>query len=134
MQKARELNSMYFNQAIKGLEKGYNAEDFKVMSMALDNMLDIAKLDNYKEEADIYGTEIDNNIRDMNKYFSMYVSQKKDYQIAPTDINKGKCIQSLDKFLYSMMKIMEELKTSSDFQQEREMIKGKLREMFSLYQ
>lgn len=31
-------------------------------------------------------------------------------------------------------KRMEELKTSSDFAQERDMIKGKLREMFALYQ
>ena len=134
MQKARELNSEFFNQALKGLEKGYNAEDFKVMSQALDNMLDIQKLQRNSKEEDVYGTEIDNNIRDMSKYFSMYISQKKDYQIAPTDVNKGKCIESLDKFLYAMMKIMEELKTSSDFQAERDMIRNKLREMFSLYQ
>lgn len=134
MHKARQVNSKYFDMAVKGLEKGWNKEDFEVMSQALDNMLDIAKLGSYTSYEDVQGTEIDNNIRDMNKYFSMYVSQKKDYQIAPTDMNKGKCIESLDKFLYSMMKIMEELKTSSDFAQERDMIKGKLREMFALYQ
>ena len=134
MHKAKEMNNKYFDMAVKGLEKGWNPEDFKVMSQALDNMIDIAKLGNYISYEDVEGTEIDNNIRDMNKYFSMYVSQKKDYQIAPTDMNKGKCIESLNKFLYSMMKIMEELKTSSDFAQERDMIKGKLREMFALYQ
>lgn len=134
MHKAKEINSKYFDMAVKGLEKGWNAEDFRVMSQALDNMLDIAKIGKYTLYEDIQGTEIDNNIRDMNKYFSMYVSQKKDYQISPTDTNKGKCIESLNKFLYSMMKIMEELKTSSDFAQERDMIKGKLREMFALYQ
>lgn len=133
MKKAKELNSKFFNQALKGLEKGYNAEDFRVMSQALDNMIDIAKIDKYENVMEIDGTEIDNNIRDMNKYFAMYVSQKKDYQIASTDINKGKCIDSLDKFLYAMMKIIEELKTSSDFQQERDMVKTKLREMFAYF-
>ncbi len=134
MHKAKQVNSRYFDMAIEGLEKGWNPEDFKVMSQALDNMVDMAKLGKYVSYEDMTGTDIDNNIRDMNKYFSMYVSQKKDYQIAPTDMNKGKCIESLDNFLYAMMKIMEELKTSSDFAQERDMIKGKLREMFALYQ
>lgn len=133
MQKAKELNSRYFEQALKGLEKGYNAEDFRVMSQALDNMIDIAKLGKYENVVEIEGTEIDNNVRDMAKFFAMYVSQKKDYQIAPTDINKGKCIDSLDKFLYAMMNIIEELKTSSDFQQERDMVKTKLREMFAYF-
>lgn len=30
--------------------------------------------------------------------------------------------------------ILEEMKTSSDFQEEREMVRDKLREMFSVYQ
>ena len=77
MHKAKEINSKYFDMAVKGLEKGWNAEDFKVMSQALDNMIDIAKLGNYISYEDVEGTEVDNNIRDMNKYFSMYVSQKK---------------------------------------------------------
>lgn len=46
----------------------------------------------------------------------------------------SKIMTELEEFLLCMMKILEEMRTSSDFEKEREMIKGKLREMFSLYQ
>ena len=37
-------------------------------------------------------------------------------------------------FLNAMYGILEEMKSSSDFQEEREMVRDKLREMFSVYQ
>ncbi len=133
MEKAKELNSKFFNEAVKGLEKGFNKLDFEVMSQTLDNMLDIAKLGKYDNVEDIEGTEIDDNLRNMLKHFKHYVSNKKDYQINSTEIAKAKCLDSLNEIMYDLQKIMEELKTSSDFQQERDIIKTKLREMFSLY-
>lgn len=43
-------------------------------------------------------------------------------------------IRELEAFLSAMYGILEEMKTSSDFQEEREMVRDKLREMFSVYQ
>lgn len=133
MEKAKELNSKFFHEAVEGLEKGFNKLDFEVMSQALDNMKDIAKIKKYDNINDIEGTEIDDNLRNMLKHFEHYVSNKKEYQKSYSEIGKAKCIESLNNLMYDMHKIMEELKTSSDFEQERDIIKTKLREMFSLY-
>ncbi len=41
MDKALEMNKKLMEEAIRCLEKGYNAEDFRVLSQALDNIKDI---------------------------------------------------------------------------------------------
>ena len=135
MHKAREINDMMFRQAMKGLEKGYTPEDFRVFSQCLDNMLDIHKLSG-KEETDqddyeVEDTQIDDNIKEMSKYFFMYVEAKKDYHRYHTDDMKKKCTMYLEKFMSAMTGMVMELVSSSDFQEERDMIKMKLKEIFS---
>lgn len=135
MHKAREINDKMYNQAVKVLEKGYSAEDFRVFSQCLDNMLDIHKLSG-KEEMDqddyeVEDTQIDDNIKEMSKYFYMYVEAKKDYHRYHTDDMKKKCTMYLEKFMSAMTGMVMELVSSSDFQEERDMIKMKLKEIFS---
>ena len=135
MHKAREINDKMYNQAVKVLEKGYSREDFNVFSQCLDNMLDIHKLSG-KEETDqddyeVEDTQIDDNIKEMSKYFFMYVEAKKDYHRYHTDDMKKKCTMYLEKFMSAMTGMVMELVSSSDFQEERDMIKMKLKEIFS---
>lgn len=136
MHKAREINDMMFRQAVKGLEKGYTPEDFRVFSQCLDNMLDIHKLSGKEEEKDqddyeVEDTQIDDNIKEMSKYFYMYVEAKKDYHTYHDDDMKKKCTMYLEKFMSAMTGMVMELVSSSDFQEERDMIKMKLKEIFS---
>lgn len=135
MHKAREINDKMYNQAVKVLEKGYSREDFNVFSQCLDNMLDIHKLSG-KEETDqddyeVEDTQIDDNIKEMSKYFYMYVEAKKDYHRYHTDDMKNKCTMYLEKFMSAMTGMVMELVSSSDFQEECDMIKMKLKEIFS---
>lgn len=147
MHEIKKINEKMMKEALQGLEKkGYNATDFQVMSQVLDNMLDICKIEHYSEKEkyqndiaqshtnDIEGTEIDDNIISMNEHFRKYISYKKKYQHRHDEESMSKIMTELEEFLLCMMKILEEMRTSSDFEKEREMIKGKLREMFSLYQ
>ena len=136
MHKAREINDKMYNQAVKVLEKGYSREDFNVFSQCLDNMLDIHKLSGKEEETDqddykVEDTQIDDNIKEMSKYFFMYVEAKKDYHRYNTDDMKKKCTMYLEKFMSAMTGMIMELVSSSDFQEERDMIKIKLKEIFS---
>ncbi len=92
MHEIKMMNEKMMKEALQGLEKGYNATDFQVMSQVLDNMLDICKIEHYSEKEkyqdditqshtnDIEGTEIDDNIISMNEHFRKYISYKKKYQ------------------------------------------------------
>lgn len=79
-------------------------------------------------------TEIDDNIALMNSHFRKYIEAKKEYRKDNNEIDKRTSIRELEAFLSAMYGILEEMKTSSDFQEEREMVRDKLREMFSVYQ
>lgn len=136
MHKAREINDMMFNQAMKGLEKGYTPEDFRVFSQCLDNMLDIHKLsgDEEDEEQDDYEVNdsmIDENIKEMGEHFYKYVEAKKVYHQIKTEESKTKCKQQLDYFMRAFTGMVMELVSSSDFQEERDVIKLKIKEVFS---
>lgn len=85
-------------------------------------------------DTDIEGTEIDDNIALMNNHFRKYIEAKKEYRKDNNEIDKRTSIRELEAFLSAMYGILEEMKTSSDFQEEREMARDKLREMFSVYQ
>lgn len=61
----------------------------------------------------------------------MYVEAKKDYHRYHTDDMKNKCTMYLEKFMSAMTGMVMELVSSSDFQEERDMIKMKLKEIFS---
>ena len=134
MQRVVETANRLVNEALNGLEKGYNAIDLKVLGEAVDILKDVRTIQAMNYTEDIPGTEIDDNIVLMNKNFREYIEHKKSYQKSKTQQNKTEMMHSLEKFLYAMMKILEEMKSSSDFAEEREMVKGKLREMFNLYQ
>ena len=134
MQRVVETANRLVNEALNGLEKGYNAIDLKVLGEAVDILKDVRTIQAMNYNEDIPGTEIDDNIVLMNKNFREYIEHKKSYQKSKTQQNKTEMMHSLEKFLYAMMKILEEMKSSSDFAEEREMVKGKLREMFNLYQ
>lgn len=145
MQEVRKRNLDLLTEAMRGLERGYNDLDFKVMSQALDNIKDIdtilAMSDGRtainalrKNDTDIEGTEIDDNIALMNSHFRKYIEAKKEYRKDNNEIDKRNSIRELEAFLSAMYGILEEMKTSSDFQEEREMVRDKLREMFSVYQ
>lgn len=145
MQEVRKRNLDLLTEAIRGLERGYNDLDFKVMSQALDNIKDIdtilamsdgrAAINALKtNDTDIEGTEIDDNIALMNSHFRKYIEAKKEYRKDNNEIDKQNSIRELEAFLSAMYGILEEMKTSSDFQEEREMVRDKLREMFSVYQ
>lgn len=134
MQRVVETANRLVNEALNGLEKGYNAIDLKVLGEAVDILKDVRTIQAMNYSEDIPGTEIDDNIVLMNKNFREYIEHKKSYQKSKTQQDKTEMMHSLEKFLYAMMKILEEMKSSSDFAEEREMVKGKLREMFNLYQ
>lgn len=85
-------------------------------------------------DTNIEGTEIDDNIALMNSHFRRYIEAKKEYRKDNNEIDKRNSIRELEAFLSAMYGILEEMKTSSDFQEEREMVRDKLREMFSVYQ
>lgn len=145
MQEVRKRNLDLLTEAMRGLERGYNDLDFKVMSQALDNIKDIDTILAMSDgrtainalktnDTDIEGTEIDDNIALMNSHFRKYIEAKKEYRKDNNEIDKQNSIRELEAFLSAMYGILEELKTSSDFQEEREMVRDKLREMFSVYQ
>lgn len=145
MQEVRKRNLDLLTEAMRGLEKGYNDLDFKVMSQALDNIKDIdtiLAMDDGRtainalrtNDTNIEGTEIDDNIALMNSHFRKYIEAKKEYRKDKNEIDKRNSIRELEAFLSAMYGILEEMKTSSDFQEEREMVRDKLREMFSVYQ
>lgn len=145
MQEVRKRNLDLLTEAMIGLERGYNDLDFKVMSQALDNIKDIDTILAMSDgrtainalktnDTDIEGTEIDDNIALMNCHFRKYIQAKKEYRKDNDEIDKQNSIRELEAFLSAMYGILEEMKTSSDFQEEREMVRDKLREMFSVYQ
>lgn len=145
MQEVRKRNLDLLTEAMRGLERGYNDLDFKVMSQALDNIKDIDTILAMSDgrtainalktnDTDIEGTEIDDNIALMNSHFRKYIEAKKEYRKNNDELDKRNSIRELEAFLSAMYGILEELKTSSDFQEEREMVRDKLREMFSVYQ
>lgn len=145
MQEVRKRNLDLLTEAMRGLERGYNDLDFKVMSQALDNIKDIdtilamgdgrTAINALKtNDTNIEGTEIDDNIALMNSHFRKYIEAKKEYRKDNNEIDKRNSIRELEAFLNAMYGILEEMKTSSDFQEEREMVRDKLREMFSVYQ
>ena len=115
------------------------------MSQALDNIKDIDTILAMSDgrtainalktnDTNIEGTEIDDNIALMNSHFRKYIEAKKEYRKGNNEIDKRNSIRELEAFLNAMYGILEEMKTSSDFQEEREMVRDKLREMFSVYQ
>ena len=145
MQEVRKRNLDLLTEAMRGLERGYNDLDFKVMSQALDNIKDIDTILAMSDgrtainalrtnDTNIEGTEIDDNIALMNSHFRKYIEAKKEYRKDNNEIDKRTSIRELEAFLSAMYGILEEMKTSSDFQEEREMVRDKLREMFSVYQ
>lgn len=145
MQEVRKRNLDLLTEAMRGLERGYNDLDFKVMSQALDNIKDIDTILAMSDgrtainalrtnDTNIEGTEIDDNIALMNSHFRKYIEAKKEYRKDNNEIDKRNSIRELEAFLNAMYGILEEMKTSSDFQEEREMVRDKLREMFSVYQ
>lgn len=145
MQEVRKRNLDLLTEAMRGLERGYNDLDFKVMSQALDNIKNIDTILAMSDgrtainalrtnDTNIEGTEIDDNIALMNSHFRKYIEAKKEYRKDNNEIDKRTSIRELEAFLNAMYGILEEMKTSSDFQEEREMVRDKLREMFSVYQ
>jgi hypothetical protein len=145
MQEVRKRNLDLLTEAMRGLEKGYNDLDFRVMSQALDNIKDIDTILAMSDgrmainslrtnDTNIEGTEIDDNIALMNSHFRRYIEAKKEYRKDNNEIDKRTSIRELESFLNAMYGILEEMKSSSDFQEEREMVRDKLREMFSVYQ
>lgn len=133
MQEVRKRNLDLLTEAMRGLEKGYNDLDFRVMSQALDNIKDIdtilamsdgrTAINSLKtNDTDIEGTEIDDNIALMNNHFRKYIEAKKEYRKDNNEIDKRTSIRELEAFLSAMYGILEEMKTSSDFQEERESV------------
>ena len=138
MQEVRKRNLDLLTEAMRGLEKGYNDLDFRVMSQALDNIKDIDTILAMSDgrtainalrtnDTNIEGTEIDDNIALMNSHFRKYIEAKKEYRKDNNEIDKRNSIRELEAFLNAMYGILEEMKTSSDFQEEREMVRDKLR-------
>ena len=134
MHKARMINDAMFKQAMRGLEKGYSPEDFRVFSQCLDNMLDIHKLKGDEEQEETYEVNdsmIDENIKEMGEHFYKYVEAKKVYHQMKNDDTKVKSMQQLDYFMRAFTGMIMELVSSSDFQEERDIIKMKIKEVFS---
>jgi hypothetical protein len=147
MHKIMETSQKLIDEALRGLERGYNEEDLRVLGEAIDIIKDVKTIEamdgNYELEINdekakltknIPDTEIDDNIILMEKHFKQYCNHKKEYQRTHSDNDKMSMMKELEHFLYCMMKILEEMKSSSDFTEERDMVKTKLREMFALYQ
>lgn len=136
MKRAKTVNDEMFQQSMRGLEKGYNPEDFRVFSQCLDNMLDIHKLSGNEEEEEqedykVNDSMIDDNIKEMGEHFYKYVEAKKIYHQMKNDDSKAKSMQQLDYFMRAFTSMVMELVSSSDFQEERDTIKMKIKEVFS---
>ena len=145
MQEVRKRNLDLLTEAMRGLEKGYNDLDFKVMSQALDNIKDIdtilAMSDGRTainalrtDDTNIEGTEIDDNIALMNSHFRKYIEAKKEYRKDNNEIDKRTYIREVEAFLRVMKGILEEMKPSSACQEDRERSREKLRGKFLEYQ
>lgn len=145
-----ERSEKLIEEALRGLEKnGYNALDLDVLGKAVDILKDAktieamegeykvdikdGKMYAEKQMDNIENTEIDDNIIMMNSHFRKYCEHKKEFQKNNDEMDKTKAMRELELFLKSMKAILQELKTSSDFQNERDMIKNHLREMFNMY-
>ena len=113
MQEVRKRNLDLLTEAMRGLEKGYNDLDFRVMSQALDNIKDIdtilamsdgrTAINSLKtNDTDIEGTEIDDNIALMNNHFRKYIEAKKEYRKDNNEIDKRTSIRELEAFLSAM--------------------------------
>lgn len=135
MKRAKTVNDEMFQQSMRGLEKGYNPEDFRVFSQCLDNMIDIHKLsgdEEYEEETyEVDDSMIDDNIKEMGEHFYKYAEAKKVYHEMKTEESKAKCMRQLDYFMRAFTSMVMELVSSSDFQEERDVIKMKIKEVFS---
>ena len=123
MQEVRKRNLDLLTEAMRGLEKGYNDLDFKVMSQALDNIKDIDTILAMSDgrtainalrtnDTNIEGTEIDDNIALMNCHFRKYIEAKKEYRKDNNEIDKRSSIRELEAFLSAMYGILEEMKSS----------------------
>ncbi len=132
MHKARMINDAMFQQAMRGLEKGYSPEDFRVFSQCLDNMIDLHKLKGDEAETyEVNDSMIDENIKEMGEHFYKYVEAKKVYHQMKNDDTKAKSMQQLEYFMRAFTGMIMELVSSSDFQEERDVIKMKIKEVFS---
>lgn len=134
MHKARQINDKIFEEACSKLEKsGYNQSIFMIFSQCLDNMLDIHKLSEDEEEGEysVNDSMIDENIKEMGEHFYKYVEAKKVYHQMKTEESKAKSMKQLDYFMRAFTGMVMELVSSSDFQEERDTIKMKIKEVFS---
>lgn len=120
MQEVRKRNLDLLTEAMRGLERGYNDLDFKVMSQALDNIKDIDAILAMSDgrtainalktnDTNIEGTEIDDNIALMNCHFRKYIEAKKEYRKDNNEIDKQNSIRELEAFLSAMYGILEEM-------------------------
>lgn len=67
----------------------------------------------------------------MGEHFYKYVKAKKVYHQMKTEESKAKCMRQLDYFMRAFTSMVMELVSSSDFQEERDVIKLKIKEVFS---
>ena len=93
MHKIMETSQKLIDEALRGLERGYNAEDLRVLGEAIDIIKDVKTIEamdgNYELEINdekakltknIPDTEIDDNIILMEKHFKQYCAHKKEYR------------------------------------------------------
>lgn len=132
MQKIKEINEIIIRNAMEHISSGrYSIEHVNCFSKAIDNMLDICKLEGYEKSSYHYDTsDMNDNIIHMGKHFINYWVYKKEYQKTGSAVDKEKCLDELTSVMGSMKTMLEDMKLSSD---EKEMIGKHLKEMYEIY-
>jgi len=139
-------NKVIADEALRGLENGYNQDDFMVLSQAITNMYNISEIKEYEQEhgkaiiesenkiditEDIPQSIIDDKMRTMLEAYNRYVNAKKDYQENNSDSNKILMLNILDRIMDIHSEIVEELWSCTDCEEERNHIKLKTRNMYT---
>lgn len=116
---------------IHDMELGkFNEQAFEIMSQSLDNMIDVKKLTKHK---DIENTQIDDNIAKMDMHFRLYCDNKTNYALSHSNEDKNNAMEHLKDMLDNIGDIFEEIKVSSEFDHERNLVKNKIREIYQMF-
>ena len=111
MDEALEMNKKLMEEAIRCLEKGYNAEDFHVLSQALDNIKDIETIQAMSEPSSI--------AKKLCTHFEEYKETKSNAE--------------LDKTMKVMMQMISMIQKLVVNEEDKNIVKEHLRNMLNMY-
>lgn len=131
MHRMTDINMAMLDQAIIGLKKGYNAEDWRVFSQAIDNLKDIAEIDMHRKQHGFDYHHVDSvgyaksepeGMHGLSAAYKEYTDAKHKYRASKTEENKAVMLMKLKKALEIHGVHAKELISCTDCEEEREFI------------